>query len=208
MNDDDDDIEKYLNRNQNSQNMPSEPTEDVGEAKIKSKTEADSGEIAQIPPQASQQSASSVNSETGNNLDAENSVDPGLQPQSVEKNNVENSNPIQTTGQEQAQNKEDVPKEIQRWNWGAFFLTWIWGIGNNVWIALLSFIPGVGFIMAIVLGIKGSEWAWKAKKYNSVEEFKNVQKKWSIWGLILFILFFLLGFASGFLSVWTQMSGR
>jgi len=24
----------------------------------------------------------------------------------------------------------DMPAEIRRWNWGAFFLTWIWGVGN------------------------------------------------------------------------------
>jgi len=25
----------------------------------------------------------------------------------------------------------EVPDEIDRWNWGAFLLNWIWGIGNN-----------------------------------------------------------------------------
>ena len=31
-----------------------------------------------------------------------------------------------------------VPAEIDRWNWGAFLLNWIWGIGNDSFIALLS----------------------------------------------------------------------
>jgi len=26
---------------------------------------------------------------------------------------------------------EQVPAEIDRWNWGAFLLNWVWGIGNN-----------------------------------------------------------------------------
>ena len=39
-----------------------------------------------------------------------------------------------------------VPSEIQRWNWGAFLLNWIWGIGNNVLLALLVFVPFFGFI--------------------------------------------------------------
>jgi hypothetical protein len=30
-----------------------------------------------------------------------------------------------------------VPAEIDRWNWGAFLLNWIWGIGNDTYIALL-----------------------------------------------------------------------
>ena len=33
-----------------------------------------------------------------------------------------------------------VPKEVHGWNWGAFLLNWIWGIGNNVWLALLALI--------------------------------------------------------------------
>lgn len=41
---------------------------------------------------------------------------------------------------------EEVPSEVKKWNWGAFFLSWIWGIGNHVWISFLSFVPFVGFI--------------------------------------------------------------
>src|SRR6516162_11951094 len=34
-----------------------------------------------------------------------------------------------------------IPAEIKRWNWGAFLLNWIWGIGNQTYIALLALIP-------------------------------------------------------------------
>ena len=34
-----------------------------------------------------------------------------------------------------------IPSEIEGWCWGAFLLTWIWGIGNRVWISLIVFIP-------------------------------------------------------------------
>ena len=54
-----------------------------------------------------------------------------------------------------------VPEELKGWNWGAFFLTWIWGIGNSTYIALLMFIPLVNMILPFVLGAKGNEWAWK-----------------------------------------------
>jgi len=80
-----------------------------------------------------------------------------------------------------------VPEEIKKWNWGAFLLNWIWGIGNNVWIALLCLIPYVNIIMIFVLGAKGSEWTWQKKRWDSIEHFKNVQKKWAIAGLVLFI---------------------
>lgn len=81
---------------------------------------------------------------------------------------------------------EEVPEEIKKWNWGAFFLSWIWGIGNQVWIALLALIPFVNIVMIFVLGAKGSEWAWKAKEWQSVEHFKRVQRLWAIWGTVLF----------------------
>ncbi len=77
-----------------------------------------------------------------------------------------------------------IPPEIQGWNWGAFWLSWIWGIGNNVMIALLAFI--VPF-WNIYLGLKGNELAWRNKQWESVEHFKQVQKKWAVWGLGLFI---------------------
>ena len=80
-----------------------------------------------------------------------------------------------------------VPEEIKKWNWGAFLLSLIWGIGNNVWIALLCLIPYVGFIMIFVLGAKGSEWAWQKKRWDSIEHFKNVQKKWAMAGVGLLI---------------------
>lgn len=83
-------------------------------------------------------------------------------------------------------NEKPVPAEVRGWNWGAFFLTWIWGIGNKVWIALLSLLPIVNIFMLIVLGIKGNEWAWKAGNYSDVAHFHKVQRIWGIAGVCLF----------------------
>lgn len=90
----------------------------------------------------------------------------------------------------------DFPAELQGWNWGAFFLNWIWGIGNRVWIsllvlplALIPFLGGIGvLVMMIVLGLKGNEWAWKNRHFESVEQFRAVQKTWALWGVIIFVL--------------------
>jgi zinc-ribbon domain len=79
-----------------------------------------------------------------------------------------------------------VPEEVKGWSWGAFVLTWIWGICNGVLIALLCLIPVFGFVWAIVLGIKGNEWAWRNKKWDSVEHFKSTQRSWNIAGIVLF----------------------
>jgi len=83
--------------------------------------------------------------------------------------------------------QKTVPPEINRWNWGAFLLNWIWGIGNQTYIALLALIPGFGFIWMLVLGAKGSAWAWRNGRWDSVEHFKRVQRKWAIWGAVIWI---------------------
>ena len=80
-----------------------------------------------------------------------------------------------------------VPPEVDRWNWGAFLLSWIWGIGNNTFIALLALVPFVNFVMIFVLGAKGSAWAWRNTSWESVEHFKRVQRKWAIAGVIVWL---------------------
>ena len=79
-----------------------------------------------------------------------------------------------------------VPPELKGWNWGAFSLTWLWGVSNKVWISLIALIPFplIGLAMMIILGIKGSEWAWQSKQWASVEEFQKSQHTWKIWGII------------------------
>jgi hypothetical protein len=90
-----------------------------------------------------------------------------------------------------------VPPEIKEWNWGAFFLTWIWGIGNRVRLSFLALIPlpFVGLAMGILLGIKGNEWAWQCKKWDSVEHFRYRQRIWMYWGIAGFLapFVFILG---------------
>ena len=91
----------------------------------------------------------------------------------------------------------EVPPEIKEWNWGAFFLTWIWGIGNKVWVALVGLVPVpfLGLAVGIVLGIKGSEWAWQCKKWDGIEQFRHRQRIWMYWGIAAFFapFVFILG---------------
>lgn len=82
----------------------------------------------------------------------------------------------------------EIPLEIRGWSWGGFLLTWIWGIGNSTYRAFWCFVPFVGFFMRIALGIKGREWAWRHQRWDSVEHFKRVQKKWTIASLILLVV--------------------
>jgi hypothetical protein len=99
---------------------------------------------------------------------------------------------------------KEIPPEINHWNWGAFLLNWIWGIGNGTPIALLMFVPFVNLVMPFVLGAKGSRWAWRNKRWDSVEHFKRVQRQWAIAGLIVWIGAAAL-FAASFLGAFALL---
>jgi hypothetical protein len=89
------------------------------------------------------------------------------------------------------------PAGVSGWSWGAFFLSWIWAVFNRTWIGLLALIPYVGFLFAIYLGIKGRELAWRNKRWESLEHFNQVQKRWSFWGVIIVLGALVLGIAAG-----------
>jgi hypothetical protein len=77
------------------------------------------------------------------------------------------------------------PPGVKGWSWGAFFLSWIWAGFNRTWIGLLALTPYLGILVAIYLGVQGRELAWRNKRWESLEHFNRVQRRWSIWGAIL-----------------------
>lgn len=91
-----------------------------------------------------------------------------------------------------------VEERLRKWNWGAFGLTWIWGVGNGVYWTLLLLIPGLGWIAtpiaAIFLGLKGNSFAWDApdKEWEDIEHFRHVQRYWAIAAIIVWILVALI----------------
>jgi hypothetical protein len=91
------------------------------------------------------------------------------------------------------------PPGVKGWSWGAFLLNWIWAIFNKTWIGLLCLIPYVGLIVAIYLGIKGRELAWRNKRWDSLEHFASVQRKWSIWAGVLILGSFAIGIVAAIL---------
>ena len=99
-------------------------------------------------------------------------------------------------------NPAEIPPDLDRWNWGAFLLNWIWGIGNSVFIALLMFVPLVNIVMIFVLGARGSRWAWRNRAWRDAEHFRKVQRKWAIAGVIVWVgtLLLAVGLAFGVMS--------
>jgi hypothetical protein len=75
--------------------------------------------------------------------------------------------------------------ELAKWNWGAFLLAWIWGVGNNVYRAFLTWVPFYGLYEWYLLGRNGNRWAWEKGNWSSVEAFRATQRKWAMWGVIV-----------------------
>jgi hypothetical protein len=91
-------------------------------------------------------------------------------------------------------------ERLSGWNWGAFFLGWIWGLGHKIYwplaAILLAFIPTVGFYLclgvSVYLGIYGTEKAWALSDLNR-DDFIERERKWAIAGFIAFILSVIFG---------------
>lgn len=99
------------------------------------------------------------------------------------------------------------PLNLSKWSWGAFALSWIWGFFNGCWwmflvkagIFLLNilfwWIPFVAIFISIIdlgvsvlFGVKGMEWAWNNRSWNSITNFKQTQDTWNKVGLAIFLL--------------------
>ncbi|AFZ58541.1 serine/threonine protein kinase [Anabaena cylindrica FACHB-243] len=105
---------------------------------------------------------------------------------SAPKNQVLEEEFINNSGCGVFNSSEAVPEEILGWNWGAFLMPWFWIWPNYVWLyGLVSFIPYLGWIMAIALGANGNTWAWKSRRWRSIKQFKEHQRGWAIAGMMI-----------------------
>lgn len=86
--------------------------------------------------------------------------------------------------------------EINKFNWGAFFGTWIWGLMNKCYIPLLIiplFFTPAWLSFILILGIKGNEWAYKKQHSKDIQQFHRSQKNQAIfWSIFTPIVSFLL----------------
>jgi|GEM_PF-4324829 len=87
---------------------------------------------------------------------------------------------------------KELPADLRGFNWGAFFLQWIWGIRHKVTWAWWSLIPGVNIVIAFMLGFRGNELAWKNCEWKSEIEFDEVEREWTMWGICLTVVAMLL----------------
>lgn len=106
-----------------------------------------------------------------------------------------------------------TPEDLKKWNWGAFFFNWLWGVCNGVYwplaVLVLTFIFQIvlfplGSIislgLSVYLGIKGTELSWDAKTWDSFDSFKKTQHKWAVAVVWVCAITIVLSFIIGLLS--------
>lgn len=82
--------------------------------------------------------------------------------------------------------------EVYKFNWGAFFGTWLWGLFNKayktLWMIPLFFTTAI-FPFMILCGLKGNEWSYKKSNNSAVEDFHKSQSRQAIiWGILFPII--------------------
>ena len=91
----------------------------------------------------------------------------------------------------QQQQLRETPTCLNQWSWGAFYWGWIWGIGNGVYWPLITLIPYLGqiaaIIIAFVLGANGNRYAWD-KFTGTAAEFDEKQHNWAVAAGICFLI--------------------
>ena len=137
------------------------------------------------------------------------------------QNNVQNtSSNRQNANKSNTNSSYSIPDSItKRFNWGAFILDWIWGLGNKSYITLITlplwilcFVPQfallsviLNFGLSIWFGIKGNAWAWHNKHFDSIEAFHNYQNKWEIAAIISIIICVVVVLVIPLILFWTLL---
>jgi len=109
---------------------------------------------------------------------------------------------------------------LEKWNWGAFLLSWIWALGHGqilvgILILVVGILPVIGTLvdlgLVIYLGIKGNELAWNSGRFASIEQLKETERVWTKWavilliiGLVLFVLSMVVGVIALISSITSQ----
>jgi|GEM_PF-1790324 len=79
--------------------------------------------------------------------------------------------------------------KMSGWNWGAcaFHGIWMYCFGMQLMgiiIFLASiFVPCAAFVIPIYLGVKGDDLAWRNRRFENYEQFREVIGIWNRWGI-------------------------
>ncbi len=93
----------------------------------------------------------------------------------------------------------EIPNELRDFNWGAFLLTFIWGIKYKIWFTLLIiplFLIKLPYnlnwlallIFQLYCGINGNKWAYQEDFWKKPKDFRIIQMKWAAFALTFNII--------------------
>ncbi len=122
-------------------------------------------------------------------------------------------------------NDVEAFNKLPNWNWGAFLFGWLWMLAMNPLYGIIAFL--IEFFSAgclaipliIYLGLKGNQMAWAYRSFRNRQEFDQVMKAWTIWGIIinlgwlLLIVLFYMAIAGMigiplFLGIFSALTGK
>lgn len=135
-----------------------------------------------------------------------------------ESGNLANANIINSA----APQKKKEPECLDKFNWGAFLLMGLWGLFNkHAWLFFVqwgfniiyriagndNFVVTAVFgvleiALALVYGFKGNKEAWEKVDNITPEQFDKKQHRWSVAGIICFVLTMVLALLIIVLSIW------
>ena len=93
-----------------------------------------------------------------------------------------------STGPEAMGARTGGKDELRKWNWGAFFWTWIWAGGHGLRLqAFIGFVVSLFIPLApnIYFGVQGNRLAWEKGTYSSKEELRARERRWA-WAAAIF----------------------
>lgn len=98
-------------------------------------------------------------------------------------------------GVENTYSQAEIDKELEKWNWGGFFCTWLWAVVHKTYwpllIIIVGYTPFIGLVclicLCVYLGMKGSRIAWESGRYKDFETYKRSQRIWAVCGWIWFV---------------------
>lgn len=122
------------------------------------------------------------------------------------------------SGQENQVSEVDVQMALKPFNWGAFFFTYMWGLGNGSLgktapifvcdillavplINLLAIFVGLG--LRIYAGINGNKWAYEGRAWYDLYDFTDTQVRWAKCVAVLVsvgLAFFFMGLFAAMLG--------
>lgn len=107
---------------------------------------------------------------------------------------------------------QPMPPESQNYNWAGCLPCGIFAFMNGAMMwGLITVVASffVGSLASLILVIKGNEFAWQHRRFDSIQQFRETMDAWNYWGRIYFfvsLVLSVLGFVAYFFLVFWMIA--